>query len=112
MSNYDDFDFDDYSSGEECPMCCGSLVHDGICYECGADVAELRRATGLYATRSNELQDYLDSLHLPRSPHQLTLNGTTCYACAAPIPRDPRRCPTCETSTCANCGACACSLNA
>ena len=26
----------------ECPFCTSSLIHDGICYECGVDVAQLR----------------------------------------------------------------------
>jgi len=28
-------------SNRECPLCAGGLVHDGICYECGADVDSL-----------------------------------------------------------------------
>lgn len=60
MSNYDydDFSFDGYRSSVECPMGCGSLVHDGICYECGADVDAVWSAISLDPYTSTDTDYY------------------------------------------------------
>lgn len=123
MNDYDDFGFDDYSSGAECPMCCGSLVHDGICYECGADIDAARSAMGHDPYADHRLDAYLQSLQ-PRSATKTAadlLNETaskrqlapTCYACRQPLAKaPPRHCPACQEPTCPTCGACGCPLKA
>lgn len=107
MNDYDDFGFDDYSSGTECPMCCGSLVHDGICYECGADIDAARSAMGLDSYADHRLDTYLQSLQ-PRSatktaadflnetaskrqltPHLLRLQAAASQGAPAPLPSLP-----------------------
>lgn len=123
MNDYDDFGFDDYSSGTECPMCCGSLVHDGICYECGADIDAARSAMGLDSYADHRLDTYLQSLQ-PRSATKTAadfLNETgpkrrltpTCYACLQPLAKaPPRHCQACQQPVCPTCGACGCPLKA
>jgi len=123
VNDYDDFGFDDYSSGAECPMCCGSLVHDGICYECGADIDAAPPPPPPPPPPHPPPHPHPQSLHPPSAPKTAAdlLNETaskrqlapTCYACRQPLAKaPPRHCPACQEPTCPTCGACGCPLKA